>query len=363
MRDDYVRAALLVIEDPNILVNVISRRVKQLRRGYRPLVASLEKMGVLTFTVIQQVIQAGIAVFLALFIVAVLIAIDPFSAIAAALGFALIYLAVVATTRRRLAQNSEVMSTSYDERVKILQESLGGIRDVIIDGSQAVYLEGFRRVDDRFNAARASTSFVSAAPRFVIEALGMILIAVLAIVISAREGGFAFAFPVLGALALGAQRLLPLLQQVYSGWSLASGNSSLLAQVLTLLRLPVENETGDRDPDPLPLRERITVEHVSFAYASRRAPALQDMSFEIPKGRRIALIGRTGSGKSTLADLLMGLLEPGSGRITVDGVPLTQENRRSWQRAPACPRDRGRAGTRWPDRGRLRHRRSPPRHD
>ena len=116
---------------------------------------------------------------------------------------------------------------------------------MIIDGSRSVYLDAFRSVDDRFNAAKASTAFVSAAPRFVIEALGMILIAVLAMVISAREGGFALALPILGALALGAQRLLPLLQQIYFGWSLAAGNRSLLTQVIELLRLPVDEQLAD----------------------------------------------------------------------------------------------------------------------
>jgi ABC-type multidrug transport system fused ATPase/permease subunit len=300
------------------------------------LVAALEKVGVLTFTVLQQVIQAGIAVFIAFFIIAVLVAIDPFTALAAAAAFALIYVLVSAVTRRRLAQNSEIMGSSYDERVKILQESLGGIRDVIIDGSQTVYLDAFRRVDDRFNAAKASTAFVSAAPRFVIEALGMIVIAVLAVVISAREGGFVLALPILGALALGAQRLLPLMQQIYFGWSLAAGNQSLLTQVIELLRLPVDEELADAgEVQPLSLRDRITVENVCFSYASRRSPALRDLTFEIPSGRRVALIGKTGSGKSTLADLLMGLIEPSQGQIMIDGVPLTHENRRNWQRSVA----------------------------
>jgi len=266
-------------------------------------VAALEKVGVLTFTVIQQVIQAGIAVFIALFIIAVLVTIDPLAAILAAAAFAAIYLLVLALARHRLDWNSEVMGSSYDERIKILQESLGGIRDVIIDGSHAVYLDAFRSADDRFNTARASTAFVSAAPRFVIEALGMILIALLAIVISAREGGFALALPILGALALGAQRLLPLLQQIYSGWSLAAGNSSLIAQVLALLKLPAEEDPEHPVP-PLPFRERICLDRVSFAYPRGHAHALQDISFEIPCGRRVALVGRTGSGKSTLADLL-----------------------------------------------------------
>jgi ABC-type multidrug transport system fused ATPase/permease subunit len=300
------------------------------------LVAALEKVGVLVFNVLQQVMQAAIAVFISLFIIAALIAVDPFTALAAAAAFSLVYLLVSAFTRRRLAANSEFIGVSFDERVKIMQESLGGIRDVIIDNSQAVYLEAFRRVDDRFNTAKANTAFIGAAPRFVIESLGMVLIAVLAITISAREGGFAGALPILGALALGAQRLLPLLQQIYVGWSLAAGNESVIVQVLDLMRLPVDEELARAGQvPPLPLRDRIRVENVSFAYASRRGPALQNISLDIPRGARIALIGRTGSGKSTLADLLMGLIEPGEGRITVDGVPLTHDNRRSWQRSIA----------------------------
>jgi ATP-binding cassette subfamily B protein len=300
------------------------------------LVAALEKVGVLVFNVLQQVMQAGISIFISLFIIAALILVDPFTALAAAAAFTAIYLLVSAATRRRLARNSAVIGASWDQRVKIVQESLGGIRDVIIDNSQAVYVDSFERIDNRFTRAKANTAFIGAAPRFVIEALGMVLIALLAIVISGRHGGFAGALPILGALALGAQRLLPLLQQVYVGWSLAAGHSSVLNQVLDLLRLPVDEALAEAPAaEPLPLNDRIRVEKVSFAYDGRRAPALEDISFEIPRGQRVALIGKTGSGKSTLADLLMGLLDPGAGRISVDGVPIDHRNRLNWQRSIA----------------------------
>jgi ABC-type multidrug transport system fused ATPase/permease subunit len=238
--------------------------------------------------------------------------------------------------RGRLSANSDIIGRAYDERVKIVQESFGGIRDVIIDDSQSIYLDAFRRVDDRYSRAKANTAFIGAAPRFVIEALGMILIAVLAMVISARHGGFPAALPVLGALALGSQRLLPLLQQIYLGWSLSVGHQSLVVQILELLSLPVDEEIAHgKQVTPLRLRENIRVEGVSFSYVTRRAPALRDLTFEIARGQRVALIGKTGSGKSTLADLLMGLISPTEGRITVDGVPLTRENRRNWQRSIA----------------------------
>jgi ABC-type multidrug transport system fused ATPase/permease subunit len=300
------------------------------------ILASLEKIHTLVFGVLQQVMLAGTSLFISAAIVAALIYVDPFASLIALVGFSIVYALVPAFTRRRLAANSEIVAAAYDERIKIVQESLGGIRDVIVDSSQSVYLEAFRTLDRRFNAANASTAFISAAPRFVIEAIGMVLIAIVAVVISGREGGFAPAFAILGALALGAQRILPLLQQIHVSWTLASGNRAVLGQVLTLLRLPVDDELSQSNSvSPLPFRDRIGIRNVGFCYPSRRSPALRDVTFEILSGSTVALIGKTGSGKSTMVDLLLGLLEPGEGEITIDGVLLTPENRRRWQRSVA----------------------------
>jgi ATP-binding cassette subfamily B protein len=164
----------------------------------------------------------------------------------------------------------------------------------------------------------------------------MALIAGLACVATLRQGGLAAALPILGALALGAQRLLPFLQQIYLSWSVAIGNNSIVQQVLELLRLPVDEETACAgELMPLPLQQHIRLENVTFFYPGREAPAIDGISFEIRRGERVALVGRTGSGKSTLADLLMGLLEPTGGQIDIDGVALTRDNRRNWQQGIA----------------------------
>ena len=307
-----------------------------INRNTSTLIASLDKVGTLVFHVLLQLMQAAIAVVISIFIIAALIYVDPFTALVSATAFGLIYLMVSRLMRSRLDRNSEIVGATWDERVKIVQESLGGIRDVIIDNSQPVYLEAFRKIDDRFSTAKTNTTFIGAAPRFVIESLGMSLIAVLAVIMAERQGGLATAIPILGALALGAQRLLPMLQQVYVSWSVAVGNNSVINQVLELTRLPIANAMVHSDEAiRLPFARAIRLEKVGFAYANRSAPALQDVSFEIVHGQRVALIGKTGSGKSTLADLLMGLIEPSEGQITVDGVALTDENRRNWQRSIA----------------------------
>jgi ATP-binding cassette subfamily B protein len=300
------------------------------------LISSLEKVQMLVFQMLLPLMQALTAVLMSAFIVVALIYVDPSTAIAAAVAFTAIYLGISAATRRRLERNSRIVGPAYDERVKIIQESLGGIRDVIIDSSQSIYLETFRSIDLRLNEARINTAFIGAAPRFVIEGLGMVLIAVFAILISEREGGLAPALPILGALALGAQRLLPLLQQVYNGWTIAAGNSSTIIDVLGLLRLPLPDaESYAPASEPLPLDDRIRVEQVSFTYGAGRARALENVTFDIPRGSTVALIGTTGSGKSTLADLIMGLLEPTRGRISIDGVAINRTTRQRWWRSIA----------------------------
>ena len=305
-------------------------------RNSSEIIASLEKVQVLVSGVLLQLMQAVTAAFLSLFIIAALVQLDAATAAAAALAFGAMYVLVSLLTRRRLRENSATLGTAYQRRVQIIQESLGGIRDVIIDHSQGAYLGAFRDIDRRFIRARATTAFIGTAPRFVIEAAGMIVIASIALLMSGREGGLALALPVLGALALGAQRLLPLMQQLYQGWTNLSGHRAIASQVLELLRLPVAPEAEEATTGPpLPFEREIRVEGVSFTYPPRSEPALDGIDLTIPHGSRVALIGKTGSGKTTLADLLMGLLEPSAGEIRIDGVALSAATRRAWQRGIA----------------------------
>jgi ABC-type multidrug transport system fused ATPase/permease subunit len=306
------------------------------QRNTSTLVGALSKAEILVFEVVIPLTQAFIAAFISLAIIAVLIGVEPITTLVAATLLSSFYVVISAVTKSRLAANSQVISRGIDEQLKIIQESLGGIRDVLIDGSQEAYLAQLDREDSKLGRARADNANISLAPRFLIETVGIVAIAVTALTVSFKKGGFAAALPGLGAIALGAQRLLPLVQQVYRGWSAASGHLSVIGETVELLSLPVdEAQVGPAKQPPLPLRQKITVENLCFTYPNRADPALEGISFEVPAGSATALVGLTGSGKSTLADLLMGLLEPDSGQICIDGAPLAKHNRRRWQRSIA----------------------------
>jgi ABC-type multidrug transport system fused ATPase/permease subunit len=272
------------------------------------------------------------ALILASFIVAGLLFIDPSIALSAIIGFGGIYFLVSVTTRGRLRRNAEAISAMRRLRVQALQEGLGGIRDVLIDNTQPLYVKKFSRLDTNLRDAQAANALIAVVPRFVVEALGMVFIVLLALVINAIEGSLAGSLPVLAVLALGAQRLMPLLQQVYAAWANVVGNRTMFLNVIHLLRLPIPARfEGKPKVTPLPLRRMLCVEHVSFRYSPDQEFVLDDIDIAIPKGSWSGFVGKTGSGKSTLVDLIMGLLKPTEGQISVDGMALDEHNVRGWQ--------------------------------
>ena len=144
------------------------------------------------------------------------------------------------------------------------------------------------------------------------------------------EKGFADGIPVLGALALGAQRLLPVMQIFYNAWGNLKGTHFVLEEVLVFLNLN-DSKTMNVINDDCDFEKNIRLKDVSFGYDENSLPTINKINIDIKKGDRIGVIGKTGSGKSTLFDILMGLLDPTHGTLEVDENVITSSNRRAWQ--------------------------------
>lgn len=264
-------------------------------------------------------------------ILAVLLTIETMVALTTFTGFAMIYLIIIALTKRKVQRNSEIISGKQNQVIKALQEGLGGIRDVLIDGTQSTYCQTYRDADLPLRRARADIQIISSAPRFAIESFGMVLIAFLAYSLSRDGSDLANTVPILGALALGAQRLLPTLQQAYSNWTLIRGGQSQLRDALILLDQPLPDFNIDTSIKAISFQDTIEFKHVSFSYSEKTPLVLKDISLTIKKGTRIGIVGTTGSGKSTFIDIVMGLLQPTKGCLKIDGTTINAENMRSWQ--------------------------------
>lgn len=288
------------------------------------------KVGVVIYNLLQVLNLISASVLLISILIALLI-IDPLVATTAMGGFLCIYLIIIHITRNRAKANSHRIAHNSSQVIKALQEGLGGIRDVLIDGSQATYCQIYRHADLPLRKAQGSNSFISSSPRTGVEALSMVLIAGLAYVLSEDAAGFGKAIPILGALALGAQRMLPSLQQAYASWTSLRGDNVSLKDAVDLLNQPLPDYAHRAPPTPIPFKQNIALRQVSFRYTPNSPWVFRNLNLTLPKGGRIGFIGTTGSGKSTLLDMVMSLLPPTEGTFEVDGQPITQTNHRAWQ--------------------------------
>lgn len=291
---------------------------------------STKANGVIHSTIVPVLTLISASVMLISILIAVL-SIEPVVALTAFGGFGLIYSSIIWITRTRKIINSQHIARESTQVIKCLQEGLGGIRDVLIDGSQKTYCKIYRKADLSLRRAQGNNLFIAQCPRYGIEALGMLLIAALAYTLAQQSEGIAKAIPVLGALALGAQRLLPVMQQAYAAWSSIQGSQASLQDTLDLLDQPLPDYSNQPVATPLLFKQHISLNKISFRYSPQTPWVLRNINSTIAKGSCVGFMGTTGGGKSTLLDIVMGLLQPTEGTLAIDGQPITISNHRAWQ--------------------------------
>jgi len=332
----YVTTRLSYATGADLSINIYRRTLYQeyavhVNRNSSEVINGIINKTNVAINVIQSSLTLISSIILIISILAALFSIDIIVALISFVGFGAIYRLIVYYNRQQLQENSDIIAKQSTKMIKSLQEGLGGIRDVLIDGSQQFYCQLYRSADLPLRRASGNNLFIIQSPRYAMEAAGMTLIATLAYVMSLRESGLVTAIPVLGALALGAQRLLPALQQAYGAYSSIKGDSSSFSDVIDLLNQKLPNYVDSSLPAPIMFEKEISLKNLSFYYNQEQPWILKNINLTISKGSRIGFIGVTGSGKSTLLDIIMGLLSPTEGTLLVDNESITDNNRRSWQ--------------------------------
>ena len=294
-----------------------------------------QKVDNVVFNVLLPLLMMISSLVMLVAITATLFVIDPIVASAAILSFGSIYGLISWFVRKRLEYNSQRIAHEQTQVVKALQEGLGGIRDVLMEGAQSLYCDVYRKADHSLRWSQGNNNFIADSPRYALESLGMILIIAMAYILSLEAGGLVEAMPVLGAMALGAQRLLPALQQGFGNWTRIASSHASLIDTLKFLDQFLSEENLKTDATPLDFKDSIQYKGVGFRYTDEGPWILKGLNLSIPKGSRVGFVGSTGSGKSTAIDLLMGLLIPSEGEILVDGQAVNGHRIRAWQKSVA----------------------------
>lgn len=241
-------------------------------------------------------------------------------AIAAASIFGSAYFLLGYLLRWRLKSNGLKIKSAATKQLKTLQEGLGSIRDILLAGSQSMYLEIYKDADIPQRKLLAENKFLGTFPRYIFESLGVMFMAILGCILALQGAKDEYVITTLGAIALGAQRLLPALQSIYNSWSALKSHQAAVTSVVEILAHPLPKIIITKEK--LRIKKELILNKVNFRYSSEGPYVIKSLDLTIAAGEHVGLIGTTGCGKSTLIDIIMGLLKPISGEMLIDGDNL-----------------------------------------
>ncbi|MBV1952595.1 MAG: ABC transporter ATP-binding protein/permease [Cycloclasticus sp.] len=289
-----------------------------------------------TLGILQGILMLISQGLIAIAVIIGLLLYDPIISVVLGLTVVCAYTAIIFSIKNRLHRNSTIMSDSYRALIKTLQEGFSGIGFIALSRSREMCVDQYRAADGPYRRSSADNNVIRQAPRFFIEALGVVAISVMAIVLASQTDDMSKVIPLLGFLGLAAHRLLPAGQQIYTSLSATLGLRVSLNRTLDILSMPVSEVLTKTITSPMLLQEELRFNNLCFDYSTVDLDAcdtwtLQNLNFTIKAKTTVAFVGQTGSGKSTIADLVLGLLAPQKGSLVVDGVLLNENNMGDWQ--------------------------------
>lgn len=293
-----------------------------------------QECGRITSAIIRPLMVMNAKAVLALFMTIVIFVYNPLVALAGLLIFSAAYLLLYRVVRRRLVRNGVTITQANQQRFKLMNEGFGGIKDTLLLGRQADFNQRFETASNRFGRAQGTTQALSHVPRYAIELLayGTVIFLVLYL-LEAYERNLGEILPMLAIYTLAGFKLLPAFQQIYTSVAAIRSNLAAFDNLEPDLKASQEANTGVSPEQFGHLRpkEAIRLEDVTFQYPGKDEPALAGLNLSLPVNQVVGLVGTSGSGKSTAIDIMLGLIEPQTGCLTIDGEPLRGDNKRAWQ--------------------------------
>ena len=240
--------------------------------------------------------------------------------IASVLIFTTLYGILGILINKKVNSFSKIELESNAKLIRNIQESLNAIKEIIISNNHNFYINNFSKYNNNLRKYQGYSGFITTYPRYLFEGIGLLFIGISGFIIYENFNDSANIIALLGAFALGAQKLLPSMQSSYKSWSLLYFYNKGLNRILNLLKLPKTNFV--KSNKKLSFKKEINLKDLSFSYSSNKKRVSNKIELSIKKGENIGIFGKTGGGKTTLVNIIMGLLVPINGDIYIDKVQL-----------------------------------------
>lgn len=263
--------------------------------------------------------------------------IDPMVTFAALTILGATYGLTYGLSRMRLNRLGKQRAEQNAERFRLVTEAFGGVKDIKLLGREAAYIDRFSTPSFRMADALARVQVLSQMPFHIIQTValaGIIILcfALLDPVAFAEKTALPSILPLLGVFAFAGQRLMPELGRLYRAAAAIQFGRAAIDMIYDDLVAGQGQRALVRVPPPaLGLRQELRLEDVNYRYPAAEGAGISEISLNVRAGEKIGVVGGTGAGKTTLADLILGLLNPQSGRLTSDGVVISDDNLRAWQ--------------------------------
>ena len=289
----------------------------------------------ITGGIIQPLMAMNAKVVLAVLISVSILIYNPIIAIVGLAIFALAYFILYRLVRKKLVSNGQKLSQVSTDRFRLMNEGFGGIKDVLLLNRSDDFIKRFEASGKIYSRALGLNTSISQVPRYFMELIAFgSMIGLVLLLIKLHQGNLGEVLPILAVYALAAFKLLPALQQIYGSIAQIKGNAAAFEAIKEDLQRSV-NQQKPTLKQALPigtkLKKQITLDNITFSYPNKSRPAVDQVSMTIPANSVIGLVGSSGSGKSTLIDILLGLLTPQGGQLSIDNTRITLDNKRDWQ--------------------------------
>jgi len=272
-----------------------------------------------------------------LFLLIFLVIVNPLLALVTIMFLGGTYMIIYSYVRTRLAIRGQLRIKANMGRFLSAGEAFGGIKDVKFMNLENEFVRRFSSPARDYARHRAFNEVVAQTPQFTLQIIAFGGIIVVTLYLLGRSDHLGQVLPILGLYAFASMKLLPALQHIFACFSKLRFNMPALNNFyneMSAMDMHASEPVAARSvfTGDISFQHSISLNKISFSYPGAEENTLQDLDLSIPVRSSVGLVGTTGSGKTTLVDLIMGLLEPGSGSLMVDDVPINRDNVQQWQR-------------------------------